>query len=258
MATKRPFAEADAASPPGSGTRPGSCSGVSLPKKRCPGTSPPSPREAPGEAQDPWAEVVRVRAVLVEELERLCWDLGSVRREAQGMRSRLERLERGQAQKMAALARGHRRLRHAVRRLRHAIRRLEGRCWALETRSRPNSLRLPEEEEGADAVVFLQTMLPAAPLQIESARRLCGPATPARPLPFSLLRFTDKLALLRAAHRYPEPHSWAGAHLAIVPAACPPRCQDPLAAGRWAWRAAEPRCSTHCPAAGHGRGSVEP
>ncbi|XP_029863991.1 protein KRBA1 isoform X2 [Aquila chrysaetos chrysaetos] len=262
MVTKRPFAEADAVSPPGSGMCPGSCSGVSLPKKRCHGMSPPSPRESPGEAQDPWAEVGRVRAVLVEELERLRRDLGSVRREARGVRSRLERLERGQAWKMAALARSHRRLRHAVRRL-------EGRCWALETRSRPNILRLlqpPEGEEGADAVGILQTTLPAAmgllpapaPLQIESARQLCGTATPARPLLFSLLRFTDKLALLRAAHRYPEPHSWAGTRLAIVPAACPPCCQDPLAAGRWAWRAAEPRCSTRCPAAGHGRGSVEP
>lgn len=241
---------------------PGSCSGVSLPKKRCPGMSPPSPREAPAEAQDPWAEVDRVRAVLAEELEQLCRDLGSVRREVRGVRSRLERLERGQARKMAALA-------HSHQRLRHAIRRLEGRCWALETRSWPNSLRLPqlpEGEAGADAVGFLQTMLPAAmgplpapgPLQTESARRLCGPATPARPLIFSLLRFTDKLALLRAAHPYPEPHSWAGTRLAIIPAACPPCCRHPLAAGRWAWRAAEPRCSTRCPAAGHGRGSVEP
>ncbi|XP_074899247.1 uncharacterized protein LOC142038102 [Buteo buteo] len=262
MVTKRPFAEAGAMSPPGSGMCPGSCSGVSLPKKGCPGMSPPSPREDPGEAQDPWAEVGRVRAVLAEELERPCRDLGSVRREVRGVRSRLERLERGQARKMAALARSHQRLRHAVRRL-------EGRCWALETRTRPNSLRLPqlpEGEEGADAVGFLQTTLPAAmgllpapaPLQTESARRLCGPATPARPLLFSLLRFTDKLALLRAAHRCPEPHSWAGTRLAIVPAACPPCCQDPLAAGRWAWRAAEPRCSARCPAAGHGRGSVEP
>lgn len=241
---------------------PGSCSGVSLPKKRCPGMSAPSPQEASSEAQDPWAEVDRVRAVLVEELERLCRDLGSVRREVRGVRSRLERLERGQERKMAALA-------HSHQRLHHAIRCLEGRCWALETRSRPNSLQLlqlPEGEEGANAVGFLQTMLPAAmgllpapgPLQTESACRLRGPATLARPQLFSLLRFTDKLALLRAAHRYPEPHSWAGTRLAIVPAACPPCCQHPLAAGRWAWRAAEPRCSTRCPAAGHSRGSVEP
>ncbi|KAM6102621.1 protein KRBA1 isoform 2-T2 [Theristicus caerulescens] len=245
-ATKRPSAEAGpagAASPPGSGVRPGSCGGVSSPKKRRGGGSPLAPREPPGEAQDPRVDMSRVCAVLAEELERLCRDLRSVRREVWGVRSRLEQLERDRAQEMAALARGRRRLRHAVRRL-------EGRCRALETRSRHNSLGLPEGAEGA--VAFVQTVLPVvpgllpapAPLQMESTRRLRGPAALARPLLFSLLRFADKLASLRAAHRHPEPPSWAGARLAIVPAACPPRRQAPLAAGHWAWRAVKPHCGT--------------
>ncbi|KAM7123857.1 uncharacterized protein J5F26_001709, partial [Ciconia maguari] len=251
-ATKRPPAEAalaGAASPPGSGVCPGGCGTASSPKKRRPRGTSPALWEPPGEAQHPRAEVGRVCAVLAEKLERPCRDLRSVRREVWGVRSRLERLERGWAREMAALA-------HCRRRLRHAIRRLEARCRALETRSWRNSLRLlglPEGAEGADAVAFLQTMLPAvlglppapAPLQIESARRLRGPTAPARPLLFSLLRFADKLALLRAARGCPEPPSWAGARLAIVP-------------GHWAWRAVERPCGTRCPAAGRGRGSTGP
>ncbi|KAK4825687.1 hypothetical protein QYF61_001510 [Mycteria americana] len=231
--------------PPGSlaETRASGARGTAAPGDARPagGTRPPSRPPAKGTAtKRPPAE---------EELERPCRDLRSVRREVWGVRSRLERLERGWAREMAALA-------HCRRRLRRAIRRLEGRRRALETRSRRNSLRLlglPEGAEGADAIAFLQTTLPAvlglppapAPLQIESARRPRGPTAPARPLLFSPLRFADKLALLRAARGCPEPPSWAGARLAVVP-------------GRRARRAVERPCGTRCPAAGRGRGSTGP
>ncbi|GAB0185134.1 protein KRBA1 [Grus japonensis] len=259
MATKRPSAEAgpaSATSPPGSGVCPSGCSGESSPKKRRPLGRPLAPQEPPGEAQDLMMEVGRVCAVLAEELERLCQGLRSVHRELWSMRSCLERLEQGWARDMAALTRHHRRLRLAVQRL-------KGRCRVLETRSQHNSLRplgLPEGTEGADAVTFLQTMLPVAlalplapaPLQMER----CSPTAPAQLLLFSLLRFTDKLVLLRAGRRCPEPSSWACACHDIVPATCPPCRQAPFAAGRWAWRAIELRCGTRCPTAGHGRGSV--
>ncbi|XP_054674358.1 protein KRBA1 isoform X3 [Grus americana] len=259
MATKRPSAEAgpaSATSPPGSGVCPSGCSGESSPKKRRPLGRPLAPQEPPGEAQDLMMEVGWVCAVLAEELERLCQGLWSVRWELWSMRSRLERLEQGWARDMAALTRHHRRLRLAVQRL-------KGRCQVLETRSQHNSLRplgLPEGTEGADAVTFLQTMLPAAlalplaPALLQMER--CSPTAPAQLLLFSLLRFTDKLVLLRAGRRCPEPSSWACACHAIVPATCPPCRQAPFAAGRWAWRAIELRCGTRCPTAGHGRGSV--
>ncbi|XP_075603086.1 protein KRBA1 isoform X2 [Balearica regulorum gibbericeps] len=255
MATKRPSAEgpASATSPPGSGACPSGCSGESSPKKRRPLGRPLAPQEPPGEAQDPRMEVGRVCTILAEELERLCQDLRSVRREVWSVRSRLEQ---GWARDMAALTHHHRCLRLTVQRL-------EGRCRVLETRSQHNSLRplgLPEETEGADGVAFLQAMLPAAlaltlapaPLQIER----CSPTAPAQLLLFSLLRFTDKLVLLRTGRRCPKPPSWARACHAIVPTTCPPCCQAPFAAGRWAWRVIEPRCGTRCPTAGHGRGSV--
>ncbi|XP_030349225.1 uncharacterized protein LOC115611033 [Strigops habroptila] len=227
--TKRPFAEVGAVSPEGSSTCTGGCDGASSPKKSDPRGSPPAPQQPLGEAQHPRAEVGRAPTIVVEELERLCQELGSVRQEVCGVRSHLAQLERGWARELAALTRGH-------RHLRRAIRHLQRQCWALETRS-----RLPHGAGDASAVTSLQSvLLPAL----------------AQPRLHGLLRFTNKPALLQAACGCPEPPRWAGAHLAIVPIACPHHCLARFVADRFAWRVLEPRCSTRCPAASHGQGSV--
>ncbi|XP_064361643.1 protein KRBA1 isoform X2 [Dromaius novaehollandiae] len=226
--TKRPFAEAGTPGAPAPMGSHGRAGGGGLPKRRRTEGAPRG-REPP--------EPGRTGAGLAETLERLAEAVGAACR------------DRAPEPGVLAAASG---------RLRAALRRLEGRCRALERRRRRRRvglrlLGLPEGAEGTDAAAFLRGMLPAAlglpedavPLRIESAGRArggpcCGPAARPRALLFTLPRFADALALLRAARRSPEPPSWAGARLAIVPAARP-RPRRRRRAPRGIWRAAELR-----------------
>ncbi|XP_065523122.1 protein KRBA1 isoform X5 [Lathamus discolor] len=199
-ATKRPLPEVGAASPVGSSTCPRGCTRASSPKKSDPGGSPAAPWQPLGEAQRPRAAVGRAHVSMAAE------ELGSVRRELRAMQSRQARLERGWVRGLPALTRGHRHRRRAARCLRSC-------CWVLDTRS-----RLPHGAGGASTISPLQTGLQPALAQ----PRLHG-----------LLRFTDTAVLARAARTCPQPRSWAGAHLAIAPIACPHHAGPAMLPAGW-------------------------
>ncbi|XP_067400660.1 uncharacterized protein [Emydura macquarii macquarii] len=228
--------------------------------------SPGALRLGGQEATGPQGEISAIKAVLSAKLDQLSQDLAAACRDVSGVQSRMEQLERdsrGWALELTALQKGNRCLSETVRRL-------ENRCHVLENRSRRNSLRLaglPEGAEGGDPVTFLQGTLPTVldlpadspPLEIESARRVLGgarwdPASRPRALVFRLLRFSDKLAIMRAVRKRTEPLAWAGTRVAIFPDVCPKLCRRRrarYAAVRRLWRAAElhfgPQPSSCCP-----------
>uniref|UniRef100_A0ABM5GM66 Uncharacterized protein isoform X1 n=1 Tax=Pogona vitticeps TaxID=103695 RepID=A0ABM5GM66_9SAUR len=209
-----------------------------LPYRRCcgSGTSPESK-----------AEVGGLGPLLSRKLDRLSADMGAICRDVAQLQSHLDRLEqdaRGWGLELATL-------RMENRSLSEYVRRMEGRCRALESRSRRNNLRmlgLPEGAEGSDPLSsFLQRTLPemlglpleSRPPEVESARRVQGggmawdPAGRPRPVVFRLLRFADKAAILQAAHG--RPLSYAGVQVTILPDFCSSlsrRRQVPFGAAR--------------------------
>ncbi|XP_013915497.1 PREDICTED: uncharacterized protein LOC106543915 [Thamnophis sirtalis] len=180
------------------------------------------------------AESGVTQPLLSKQLGRLATDVSSLCRDLSGLQSHVWRLEqeaRGWALELAALHLENRRLAKYTRRL-------ESRCRVLETRSRRLNLRLlglPEGIEGSDAVSFLRRTLPEVlgwppgvpVLEIESARRVCGQDSTAKPRPllFRLLRLADKAAVLEAARA--RPLRFAEAQLAILPDLGAPRRRPP-------------------------------
>ncbi|XP_043397721.1 uncharacterized protein LOC102944020 isoform X5 [Chelonia mydas] len=266
---KRPHTEArtDAARPPSTGSctdgedggQKADATWEEFPKRQC-SRAAPSPWECcgweSGTPLDLGVERSAVEAVLSEKLDRVSQDFAAMCRDVSSMQSRVAQLERdsrGWALELAALQQGNKRLSETVRRL-------ESRCHVLESHARRNSLRLaglPEGAEGGDPVAFLQRTLPTVlhlpadwpPLEIESARRVHGgarwdPATRPRALLFRLLRFSDKLAIMRAVRKHAEPLTCGGARVALFPDVCPKLRRGSgarHAAVRGLWRAAELR-----------------
>ncbi|XP_074918203.1 uncharacterized protein LOC142046282 [Chelonoidis abingdonii] len=266
---KRPHTEArtDAARPP----RTSSCTSSEdggqkadaeweeFPKRHC-SSAAPSPWECCGwESRTPLdlrVERSAIEAVLSEKLDRISQDFMAMCRDVSSMQSRVAQLERdsrGWALELTALQKDNKRLSETVRQL-------ESRCHMLENRARCNSLRLaglPEGAEGGDPVAFLQRTLPTVlslpadwpPLEIESARRVHGgvhwdPATRPRVLLFRLLRFSDKLAIMRVVRKRTEPLTCGGARVALFSDVCPKLCRRRgarYAAVRRLWWAAELR-----------------
>ncbi|TFK05519.1 stonin-1 [Platysternon megacephalum] len=273
---KRPHTEArtDAARPPSTGSCTSGEDGgqkadaewEEFPKRQC-SSAAPSPWES-GTPLDLRVERSAIEAVLSEKLDRVSQDFAAMCRDVSSMQSRVAQLERdsrGWALELAALQKGNKRLSETVRQL-------ESRCHVLENRARRNSLRLaglPEGAEGGDPVAFLQRTLPTVlnlpadwpPLEIESARRVHGgarwdPATRPRALVFRLLRFSDKLAILRAVRKRAEPLACGGARVALFPDVCPKlrrRRGARYAAVRRLWRAAELRLGAQPSGCCHGR-----
>ncbi|XP_044859901.1 protein KRBA1-like isoform X5 [Mauremys mutica] len=278
---KRPHTEArtDAARPPSTGSCTSSEDGgqkadaewEEFPKRHC-SSAAPSPWACcgweSGTPLDLGVERSAIEAVLSEKLDRVSQDFAAMCRDVSSMQSRVAQLERdsrGWALELAALQKGNKCLSETVRRL-------ESRCQVLENRARRNSLRLvglPEGAEGGDPVAFLQRTLPMMlnlpadwpPLEIESARRVHGgvrwdPATRPRALLFRLLRFSDKLAIMRAVRKRAEPLTCGGARVALFPDVCPKLCRRSgarYAAVRRPWRAAELRLGTQPSGCCHGR-----
>nr|XP_042716831.1 protein KRBA1 isoform X13 [Chrysemys picta bellii] len=276
---KRPYTEArtDAARPPSTGSctsgedggQKADAAWEECPKRPCPweccGWESGTPR-------DLRVERSAIEAGLSEKLDRVSQDFAAMCRDVSSMRSRVTQLERdsrGWALELAALQKDNKRLSETVRRL-------ESRCHVLENRARRNCLRLaglPEGAEGGDPVAFLQRTLPTVlrlpadwpPLEIESARRVHGgarwdPASRPRALVFRLLRFSDKLAIMRAVRKRAEPLTCGGARVALFPDVCPKlrrRRGARYAAVRRLWRAAElhlgapPSGCCHSRAQGH-------
>ncbi|XP_039374057.1 protein KRBA1-like isoform X2 [Mauremys reevesii] len=278
---KRPHTEArtDAARPPSTGSCTSSEDGgqkadaewEEFPKRHC-SSAAPSPWACcgweSGTPLDLRVERSAIEAVLSEKLDRISQDFAAMCRDVSSMQSRVAQLERdsrGWTLELAALQKGNKCLSETVRRL-------ESRCQVLENRARRNSLRLvglPEGAEGGDPVAFLQRTLPTMlnlpadwpPLEIESARRVHGgarwdPATRPRALLFRLLRFSDKLAIMRAVRKRAEPLTCGGARVALFPDVCPKLCRRRgarYAAVRRPWRAAELRLGTQPSGCCHGR-----
>ncbi|CAM5095085.1 unnamed protein product [Eretmochelys imbricata] len=266
---KRPHTEArtDAARPPSTssctdgedGGQKADATWEEFPKRQCSHAAPP-PWECcgweSGTPLDLGVERSAVEAVLSEKLDRVSQDFAAMCRDVSSMQSRVAQLERdsrGWALELAALQQGNKRLSETVRRL-------ESRCHVLESHARRNSLRLaglPEGAEGGDPVAFLQRTLPAVlnlpadwpPLEIESARRVPGgarwdPATQPRALVFRLLRFSDKLAIMRAVRKHAEPLTCGSTRVALFPDVSPKLRRGSgarYAAVRRLWRAAELR-----------------
>ncbi|XP_048697879.2 uncharacterized protein LOC125632952 isoform X8 [Caretta caretta] len=266
---KRPHTEArtDAARPPSTssctdgedGGQKADATWEEFPKRQCSHAAPP-PWECcgweSGTPLDLGVERSAVEAVLSEKLDRVSQDFAAMCRDVSSMQSRVAQLERdsrGWALELAALQQGNKRLSETVRRL-------ESRCHVLESHARRNSLRLaglPEGAEGGDPVAFLQRTLPAVlnlpadwpPLEIESARRVPGgarwdPATRPRALVFRLLRFSDKLAIMRAVRKHAEPLTCGSTRVALFPDVSPKLRRGSgarYAAVRRLWRAAELR-----------------
>nr|XP_048697879.1 protein KRBA1-like isoform X8 [Caretta caretta] len=266
---KRPHTEArtDAARPPSTssctdgedGGQKADATWEEFPKRQCSHAAPP-PWECcgweSGTPLDLGVERSAVEAVLSEKLDRVSQDFAAMCRDVSSMQSRVAQLERdsrGWALELAALQQGNKRLSETVRRL-------ESRCHVLESHARRNSLRLaglPEGAEGGDPVAFLQRTLPAVlnlpadwpPLEIESARRVPGgarwdPATRPRALVFRLLRFSDKLAIMRAVRKHAEPLTCGSTRVALFPDVSPKLRRGAgarYAAVRRLWRAAELR-----------------
>uniref|UniRef100_A0A8C8RQB4 KRAB domain-containing protein n=1 Tax=Pelusios castaneus TaxID=367368 RepID=A0A8C8RQB4_9SAUR len=228
-----------------------------LPKRTCSSATPSSwgPCSCEGgKPLDPNREISAIKAILSEKLDQISQDLAAMRRDVSNIQSRMDRLDwdsRGWALELAALQKSNKCLSETMRRL-------ENRCLVLENRSRRNSLRLaglPEGSEGGDPITFLQRTLPivlnlpvdSPPLEVESARRVHGgarwdPSTRPRALVFRLLRFSDKLTIMRAVRKCTEPLSCGGARVAIFPDICPKlgwRRRARCAAIRRLWRAAE-------------------
>ncbi|XP_065442510.1 protein KRBA1 isoform X7 [Chrysemys picta bellii] len=258
---KRPYTEArtDAARPPSTGSCTSGEDGgqkADAAWEECP--KRPCPWECcgweSGTLRDLRVERSAIEAGLSEKLDRVSQDFAAMCRDVSSMQSRVAQLERdsrGWALELAALQKGNKRLSETVRRL-------ESRCHVLENRARRNCLRLaglPEGAEGGDPVAFLQRTLPTVlhlpadwpPLEIESARRVHGgarwdPASRPRALVFRLLRFTDKLAIMRAVRKRAEPLTCGGTRVALFPDVCPKlrrRRGARYAAVRRLWRAAE-------------------
>ncbi|XP_044859898.1 protein KRBA1-like isoform X2 [Mauremys mutica] len=272
-------ARTDAARPPSTGSCTSSEDGgqkadaewEEFPKRHC-SSAAPSPWACcgweSGTPLDLGVERSAIEAVLSEKLDRVSQDFAAMCRDVSSMQSRVAQLERdsrGWALELAALQKGNKCLSETVRRL-------ESRCQVLENRARRNSLRLvglPEGAEGGDPVAFLQRTLPMMlnlpadwpPLEIESARRVHGgvrwdPATRPRALLFRLLRFSDKLAIMRAVRKRAEPLTCGGARVALFPDVCPKLCRRSgarYAAVRRPWRAAELRLGTQPSGCCHGR-----
>ncbi|CAM4601657.1 unnamed protein product [Lepidochelys kempii] len=266
---KRPHTEArtDAARPPSTssctdgedGGQKADATWEEFPKRQCSHAAPP-PWECcgweSGTPLDLGVERSAVEAVLSEKLDRVSQDFAAMCRDVSSMQSRVAQLERdsrGWALELAALQQGNKRLSETVRRL-------ESRCHVLESHARRNSLRLaglPEGAEGGDPVAFLQRTLPTVlnlpadwpPLEIESARRVPGgarwdPATRPRALVFRLLRFSDKLAIMRAVRKHAEPLTCGSTRVALFPDVSPKLRRGSgarYAAVRRLWRAAELR-----------------
>ncbi|XP_039373372.1 protein KRBA1-like isoform X3 [Mauremys reevesii] len=278
---KRPHTEArtDAARPPSTGSCTSSEDGgqkadaewEEFPKRHC-SSAAPSPWACcgweSGMPLDLRVERSAIEVVLSEKLDRVSQDFAAMCRDVSSMQSRVAQLERdsrGWTLELAALQKGN-------KCLSETIRRLESRCHVLENRARRNSLRLvglPEGAEGGDPVAFLQRTLPTMlnlpadwpPLEIESARRVHGgarwdPATRPQALLFRLLRFSDKLAIMRAVRKRAEPLTCGGARVALFPDVCPKLCRRRAArhaAVRRPWRAAELRLGTQPSGCCHGR-----
>nr|XP_020655832.1 protein KRBA1 [Pogona vitticeps] len=197
--------------PQGEG-EPGSAS-----KQKSPSPDLPLPyrrRCGSGTSPESKAEVGGLGPLLSRKLDRLSADMGAICRDVAQLQSHLDRLEqdaRGWGLELATL-------RMENRSLSEYVRRMEGRCRALESRSRRNNLRmlgLPEGAEGSDPLSsFLQRTLP----------EMLGLPLESRP---------PEAAILQAAHG--RPLSYAGVQVTILPDFCSSlsrRRQVPFGAAR--------------------------
>ncbi|KAM6448762.1 zinc finger protein 467 [Liasis olivaceus] len=166
-------------------------------KKRRPGPRAPSPPPPPCSCGG--GPPGGAGPLLSKQLGRLAADVGALCRDLSRLRGHvlgLEREARGRALELAAL-------RLENRGLSRYARRLEGRCRALETRSRRHRLRLlglPEGAEGGDAPGPADPILPRAPPRAPAAGR------PGAPLP--LPRMVPVRCEDAALHLVPE--HWRG------------------------------------------------